>query len=94
MSTRSGLQKEVLSLYRRALRIPRSKPQASRARWNLMLRYTFRTQASRASPNAFSTIEYLMRTGKRQLDTFENASIKDCTVSGEMEAWDKTQGRR
>ncbi|KAF7299022.1 hypothetical protein MIND_00850500 [Mycena indigotica] len=83
----SGLQKEVLSLYRRALRIPRSKPEASRSKWNLMLRYTFRTQAARAHPGAFSTIEYLLRAGRRQIDMFEHPSVKDCHVSAEMQSW-------
>ncbi|KAJ7069785.1 hypothetical protein C8F01DRAFT_976969 [Mycena amicta] len=94
MSAHSGVQKEVLSLYRRALRIPRTKPAASRTKWNLMLRYTFRLQAARAAPGAFSTIEYLLRAGRRQLDMFEDPNAKDCQVSTEMQRWQEEQSQR
>ncbi|KAJ7109734.1 hypothetical protein C8R43DRAFT_1139532 [Mycena crocata] len=88
---RSGLQKEVLGLYRRALRIPRSKPSPTRAKWDLMIRYTFRKNAASASPRAVSVIEHLLRMGRRQVDVYEDASVKDCFVSAEMREWEKTQ---
>jgi len=87
------LQKEVLSLYRRALRIPRTKPPPTRAKWDLMIRYTFRKQAASASPRAVSVIEHLLRMGRRQVDGYEDKSVKDCWVSAEMREWDEAQKR-
>ncbi|KAJ7784562.1 hypothetical protein B0H16DRAFT_1356671 [Mycena metata] len=88
---RSGLQKDVLNLYRRALRIPRTKPPPTRAKWDLMIRYTFRTKAASASPRAISVIEHLLRTGTRQVSMYEDPSVKDCWVSAEMHEWEKAQ---
>ncbi|KAJ7095864.1 hypothetical protein B0H15DRAFT_827401 [Mycena belliarum] len=91
---RSGLQKEVLSLYRRALRIPRTKPAPTRAKWDLMIRYTFRKNAASASPRAVSVIEHLLRTGTRQVSMYEDRSVTDCWVSTEMRQWADTQQQR
>ncbi|KAJ7505321.1 hypothetical protein B0H11DRAFT_1851546 [Mycena galericulata] len=92
---RSGLQREVLSLYRRsALRIPRTKPPATRAKWDLMLRYAFRKQAASASPRAVSVIEHLLRTGRRQVSGYEDKSVTDCWVSAEMRDWGEAQRKR
>ncbi|KAJ6613281.1 hypothetical protein B0H10DRAFT_2222330 [Mycena sp. CBHHK59/15] len=91
MSRMSGLQKEVLSLYRRALRIPRTKPPLSRPKWELMIRYTFRTTAARAPPRAVGVIEHLLRTGRRQVAAYEDAAATDCWVSAEMREWAHAQ---
>ncbi|KAJ3722073.1 hypothetical protein DFJ43DRAFT_678623 [Lentinula guzmanii] len=93
MSTlrRSGLQKDVLSLYRRALRMVKTKPPSTQDKFTLYVRYTFRTSASSVSPRDVSAIEHLMRKGKRQLETYENPSIKDCWVSEEMQNWEKNR---
>ncbi|KAF7346325.1 Succinate dehydrogenase assembly factor 1, mitochondrial [Mycena sanguinolenta] len=60
---RSGLQKEVLNLYRRALRIPRTKPEKTRTKWDLLIRYSFRKNATSVSPRNISAIEHLLRVG-------------------------------
>ncbi|KAG7088431.1 hypothetical protein E1B28_012424 [Marasmius oreades] len=88
---KSGLQKEVLSLYRRALRMVRSKSSAGRPKFSLFIRYTFRTNATSISPRNVSAIEHLLRKGRRQLDLYESPSVKDCWVSEEMKTWDRTQ---
>ncbi|ESK95030.1 heat shock [Moniliophthora roreri MCA 2997] len=90
---KSGLQKEALALYRRALRMVRSKPPASRLKFSLFVRYTFRTNASNISPRDVSTIEHLLRKGKRQLEMYETPSVKDCWVSEEMRDWDRNWRR-
>lgn len=59
-----------------------------------MLRYTFRKQAVIASPRAVSVIEHLLRTGQRQVSGYEDRSVTDCWVSGEMREWGEGQGRR
>ncbi|KAJ7863114.1 hypothetical protein B0H14DRAFT_3862984 [Mycena olivaceomarginata] len=60
---RSGLQKEILNLYRRALRIPRTKPTQTRAKWDLLIRYSFRNNAASVSPRDVSAIDHLLRVG-------------------------------
>ncbi|THU87046.1 hypothetical protein K435DRAFT_356690 [Dendrothele bispora CBS 962.96] len=62
---KSGLQKEVLNLYRRALRMVKTKPASKQHKFSLFVRYTFRTNASSVSPRNVSTIEHLLRKGKR-----------------------------
>ncbi|KAF8134792.1 hypothetical protein K438DRAFT_795775 [Mycena galopus ATCC 62051] len=88
---KSGLQKEVLNLYRRALRIPRTKPAKTRENWSLLIRYNFRRNAERASPRDVSTIEYLLRNGRRQIESYENPSVRDCQVTLEMRMWEHFQ---
>ncbi|KAH9986617.1 hypothetical protein BJV77DRAFT_950845 [Russula vinacea] len=84
----SGLQKDVLALYRRALRMVRTKPPSSRDKFRLFVRYNFKTQASSVSPRSVSTIEHLIRRGQRQVETYENPAVRDCWVSQEMRDWE------
>ncbi|KAJ3894290.1 hypothetical protein GG344DRAFT_41292 [Lentinula edodes] len=96
MSTlrRSGLQKDVLSIYRRALRMVKTKPPSTQNKFSLYIRYTFRSNASSVSPRDVSAIEHLMRKGKRQLEMYEHPSVKDCWVSEEMRNWEKHQASK
>ncbi|KAJ7600710.1 hypothetical protein C8J56DRAFT_847282 [Mycena floridula] len=94
LPARSGLQQEVLNLYRRALRMAQRKPQSTRAKFDLLVRYTFRQRASSVSARDVSAIEHLMRTGKRKIEMYEDPSVKDCWVSEEMQEWSKSQKRR
>ncbi|KAF8073693.1 hypothetical protein FPV67DRAFT_1478939 [Lyophyllum atratum] len=86
---KSGLQKEVLALYRRALRMVHSKPLHTRPKFLLFVRYAFRTNASTISPRNVSAIEHLLRKGKRQIEIYEDNAVTDCWVSGQMLAWEK-----
>ncbi|KAH6912701.1 hypothetical protein BKA70DRAFT_1264691 [Coprinopsis sp. MPI-PUGE-AT-0042] len=88
---RSGLQKEVLALYRRALRLVRTKPESSRPNWRLYWRYTFHTN-SKVSVRNVSAIEHLIRKTTKQLEMHEDPGVKDCWVSKEMVEW--LQARR
>jgi succinate dehydrogenase assembly factor 1 len=116
MRPQSGLQKDVLNLYKRyvlvsflnapflhgsvslnptnsgwfsALRIARTKPMETRAKFDILIRYSFRTQASSVNPRQISAIEYLLRKGKRQLEIYEAPLVKDCYVSQEMKQWNR-----
>ncbi|KZT12068.1 uncharacterized protein LAESUDRAFT_640957 [Laetiporus sulphureus 93-53] len=91
---RSGLQKEVLSLYRRALRMANSKPPAARPKFMLFVRYTFRTQAAAISSRDVSAIEHLLRRGKRQVEVYEDSKVCDCWVSAEMLQWAEREKRQ
>ncbi|GJE98317.1 LYR motif-containing protein [Phanerochaete sordida] len=90
----SGLQKEVLALYRRALRMVQTKPLATRPKFRLFVRYTFKTQSESISPRDVSAIEHLLRKGRRQLETYEDAQVRDIWVSNVMREWETKEGGR
>ncbi|TRM60672.1 hypothetical protein BD626DRAFT_504850 [Schizophyllum amplum] len=90
----SGLQREVSALYRRALRMAARKDPAKRADWSTFVRYTFRTRAESVGPRDVGAIEYLMRQGRKQLELYEEESVRNCSVTSEMRAWDDAQRRR
>ncbi|KAI6044809.1 hypothetical protein EDC04DRAFT_2560824 [Pisolithus marmoratus] len=93
MSALSGLQREVLALYRRALRMVRTKPLHAQDRFSLFVRYTFHVQASAVSPRKVSAIEHLLRRGRRQIELYENPSIRDCHISQDMRDWEQSRKR-
>ncbi|KAF8952483.1 hypothetical protein BGZ46_003475 [Entomortierella lignicola] len=76
---RSGLQQDVLNLYRQCFRAARLKPEANRSHFHEFIRMQFRKH-SEVKQRDFSTIEYLLRTGKRQLAAYSSPSIEDVTV--------------
>ncbi|KAF9013283.1 hypothetical protein BDQ17DRAFT_1419441 [Cyathus striatus] len=84
----SGLQKDVLALYRRALRMTRTKPPSTRSKFLLFVRYTFHQNAIKVTPRNVSAIEHMMRIGTRQLETYEDPSVKDCWLSQDMLDWE------
>ncbi|KAK0464314.1 uncharacterized protein EV420DRAFT_1036615 [Desarmillaria tabescens] len=89
MARRSGFQREVLSLYRRALRMVQTKPPSTRAKFLLFVRYNFHQNATNVSPRQVSVIEHLMRQGRKQIEMYEDPSVKDCWVSKEMREWNE-----
>ncbi|KIO06177.1 hypothetical protein M404DRAFT_139724 [Pisolithus tinctorius Marx 270] len=91
MSAPSGLQKEVLALYRRALRMVRTKPPHTQDKFSLLVRYMFHVQASAVSPRKVSAIEHLLRRGRRQIELYENPSIRDCHISQDMRDWEQSR---
>ncbi|KAG2155838.1 uncharacterized protein EDB93DRAFT_55177 [Suillus bovinus] len=88
---KSGLQKDVLALYRRALRMVRTKPALTQAKFLLFVRYNFHTQASSVSPREVAAIEHLLRRGRRQLEMYEQPSVKDCQISQVMSDWEQNR---
>ncbi|KAG2151390.1 hypothetical protein DEU56DRAFT_727883 [Suillus clintonianus] len=92
MSARkSGLQKEVLALYRRALRMVRTKPVLTQPKFLLFVRYNFHTQVSSVSPRDVAAIEHLLRRGRRQLEMYEQPSVRDCQISQAMNDWEQSR---
>ncbi|KXH50828.1 hypothetical protein CSIM01_01677 [Colletotrichum simmondsii] len=83
----SGLQREVLALYRQCIREIRKKPEASLCTSFLMCRSAQhhtdqhnRTEFERyitVDKRDFSVVEHLLRKGRRQLETYSSPSIKD-----------------
>ncbi|CAO3665394.1 hypothetical protein INT44_007403 [Umbelopsis vinacea] len=72
---RSGLQQDVINLYRSCFRAARQKPLANRPHFYTFIRQQFRQHNLRK--NDFATIEYMLRRGKRQLETYSSSSIQD-----------------
>lgn len=68
----SGLQKQVLSLYRGFLRAARLKSADDRRRIESMVSAEFRCNAKQIDHKNFLHIEYLLRRGKKQLDQLKS----------------------
>lgn len=76
MMGKSGLQQQVLSLYRQCIRISLKKPVETRDRFVRHFRSTFREQLG-VNPRDFNTIEYLLRRGKAKLKALETPDVTD-----------------
>ncbi|XP_010554614.1 PREDICTED: succinate dehydrogenase assembly factor 1, mitochondrial [Tarenaya hassleriana] len=64
----SGMQKQVLSLYRGFLRAARSKSEEDRREIETIVSAEFRLNSKQIDRKNFQYIEYLVRRGKKQLD--------------------------
>ncbi|KAH6690402.1 hypothetical protein F5X68DRAFT_202854 [Plectosphaerella plurivora] len=72
----SGLQKEVLGLYRQCLRGIREKPEAARPHFLSFAKAEFRKSLS-VDKKDFAAIEFLLRKGRRQLEVYSSPGIRD-----------------
>lgn len=70
----SGLQRDVLSLYRQCLRAARSKPSETRPNFEAYARHEFERNLS-LDKKDFGAIEFLLRKGQRQLETYAAPNI-------------------
>ncbi|KAG4972834.1 hypothetical protein AAZX31_11G013300 [Glycine max] len=68
----SGMQKQVLSLYRGFLRAARSKSEEERCKIESIISQEFRRNAEDVDRKNFLYIEYLLRRGNKQLDQLKN----------------------
>ncbi|KAL3845708.1 hypothetical protein ACJIZ3_003111 [Penstemon smallii] len=68
----SGVQKQVLALYRGFLRTARSKSPEERSRIESIVSAEFRHNSSQVDRKNFLYIEYLLRRGKKQLDQLKS----------------------
>ncbi|TKY71077.1 Succinate dehydrogenase assembly factor 1 [Spatholobus suberectus] len=68
----SGMQKQVLSLYRGFLRAARSKSYEERRKIESIVSQEFRRNARDVDRKNFLYIEYLLRRGNKQLDQLRN----------------------
>ncbi|XP_061958663.1 succinate dehydrogenase assembly factor 1, mitochondrial-like [Populus nigra] len=64
----SGMQKQVLSLYRGFLRAACSKPPEDRRQIESFVSAEFRCNSKQVDRKNFIYIEYLLRRGKKQLE--------------------------
>ncbi|KAF4585807.1 putative Found in Mitochondrial Proteome [Ophiocordyceps camponoti-floridani] len=72
----SGLQKDVLSLYRQCLRASRQKPKGARSHFEAFVRAEF-TRNINIDKRNFDFIEFLLRRGRRQLQVYSSPGVKD-----------------
>ena len=75
----SGLQRSVLSLYRRCLRVARTKPRANRPNFETFARREFE-KAIHLDKKDFGTIEFMMRKGERQLEVYGEKGVTNIAV--------------
>ncbi|KAF2266314.1 hypothetical protein CC78DRAFT_578351 [Lojkania enalia] len=72
----SGLQKDVLSFYRECLRAVRQKQSDTRENFRAFARSEFRKNIG-INKKDFGTIEYLLRNGRRKLETYQDPGIRN-----------------
>ncbi|KAJ0989534.1 hypothetical protein J5N97_007890 [Dioscorea zingiberensis] len=71
----SGMQKQVLGLYRNFLRAARKKPPEECSRIKSIISAEFHENARNVDRKNFLYIEYLIRRGKKQLEQLNNPGI-------------------
>ncbi|KAF2669641.1 hypothetical protein BT63DRAFT_425318 [Microthyrium microscopicum] len=76
MARLSGIQKDVIHLYRACLREAGRKPIENRNNFRQFARDEFRRYIE-VDRKDFATIEYLLRKGKRQLETYQSDGIRN-----------------
>ncbi|ODV81692.1 uncharacterized protein CANTADRAFT_45878 [Suhomyces tanzawaensis NRRL Y-17324] len=76
MARLSGLQREVLKLYRACIRSVHTKPVENRAHWRKYVRDEF-TKNRNIPKKLFSVIEHLIRVGHRRFELYLSPHIKD-----------------
>ncbi len=77
----SGLQREVLALYRLVLRAVRAKPAESRAEFRRFAREQLDAKRG-VDRKDFLRIEDLLRRGRRQLELFGRPDVMHITTRG------------
>ncbi|EEF30222.1 succinate dehydrogenase assembly factor 1, mitochondrial [Ricinus communis] len=71
----SGMQKQVLSLYRSFLRAARLKSPEDRRQIESLVSAEFRRNSKEVDRKNFLYIEYLIRRGRKQLDQLKSPGI-------------------
>ncbi|KZP01360.1 hypothetical protein CALVIDRAFT_559974 [Calocera viscosa TUFC12733] len=94
LNTYPPLQRQVFSLYRRALRTILTKPFQERATWRLYWRWSFRTKAASVTRRDISAVEYLLRQGRRQVQMLAMGSVTRAGLGEEGRAWAGERGER
>ncbi|OBA23158.1 hypothetical protein METBIDRAFT_33962 [Metschnikowia bicuspidata var. bicuspidata NRRL YB-4993] len=72
----SGLQREVLKLYRECTRSVNTKPREFQDNWRTYVRLEF-AKYHHLPKKSFSVIEHLLRVGRRRYEMYLDPNIKD-----------------
>ena len=78
---KSGIQRDVLKLYRSFLRAARSKAPETRGQVETVVKTRFRQDAAAVKRTDFRAIEFRLRNGRKQLKLLENPNVKN------LDAW-------
>ncbi|KAJ1668680.1 hypothetical protein IW140_002032 [Coemansia sp. RSA 1813] len=73
----SGLQKDVLRLYRDCLRATRKKPAEAQPRFRAFARQEFEKNIASVKRTDVQAIEYLLRIGRRRLEQYMGPNVRD-----------------
>lgn len=73
---RSGIQLDVIHLYRACLRAVRTKPEDTQDHWYEFVRRNFDAHME-VKKKDFATIEYHLRIGHRRLEQYGQPGIRD-----------------
>ncbi|KAK6463387.1 hypothetical protein DFJ63DRAFT_286198 [Scheffersomyces coipomensis] len=76
MARLSGLQREVLKLYRNCIRTIKTKPIDTQDHWRQFIREEFKKN-QHISKKQFNVIEHLIRVGHRRFEQYSSTQIKD-----------------
>lgn len=76
----SGMQRQVLSLYRGFMRAARSKDLHERRRIEQIVSMEFRNNAKSVDKKDFTYIEYLLRRGNKQLELLKTSAAVGLSV--------------
>ncbi|WVQ63864.1 uncharacterized protein L199_002020 [Kwoniella botswanensis] len=90
--TRSGLQQDVINLYRQGVRNAMSKTPESRPNFLLHLRYNFRHPQLRQRD--YTAIEHQLRKMSRTLEMLSEPSTQRISISPEWQQWWDDEVRR
>ncbi|KAF6147330.1 hypothetical protein GIB67_025889 [Kingdonia uniflora] len=71
----TGLQKQILGLYRGFLRVARTKAPEERRKMESIVSTEFRHNAKAVDKKSFLYIEYLLRRGTKQLDQLKSPDV-------------------
>ncbi|KAF1942695.1 hypothetical protein EJ02DRAFT_344781 [Clathrospora elynae] len=72
----SGLQRDVISLYRQCLRAVKQKPTDTQPHFRDFAKSEFHKHRD-VGKKDFGTIEYLLRRGRNQLELWSEPGIRD-----------------
>ncbi|ODV97505.1 hypothetical protein PACTADRAFT_36642 [Pachysolen tannophilus NRRL Y-2460] len=76
MARLSGLQKEVIALYRECIRSAYKKPKENRNHWVNYVHSEF-AKYRKLPKKEFATVEHLLRVGHRRFEMYSSDTIRD-----------------
>jgi len=86
---KTGLQKQVVDLYRRSVRMVITKPPEHRPAWYSFVAHQFRSQSLGGGlrPRDHAAVEHLLRRGEKQLEMYRRPEVKTVAPPNGSEHW-------
>ncbi|GAA5939985.1 Sdh6p [Sporobolomyces koalae] len=85
----TGLQRQIYSLYKRSLEMVRSKPIDKRPAFYKYVVHQFRhpSLGGGLKRKDVQSIEYLLRKGEKQLESYSSSGVKNVVLPQDTEDW-------